>query len=134
VVAASFAHDRAIRHPQDFLRVPLLVQSHRRDAWQRWFDLAGIDHREPLNTSSVAHFLMLAQAVAAGAGAALLPSFLIEAELLAGTLVVPFDIPLVEDRNYYLVYREDNLERTAVQHVRDFICEEALAFNASRQH
>jgi DNA-binding transcriptional LysR family regulator len=71
---------------------------------------------------------MLAQAVAAGAGAALLPTFMIEAELAAGTLIVPLDLPLIEDRSYYLVYPIENLERSAVRQVRDFICEEAQAY------
>lgn len=125
VVARSLAQDRNIRSPQDLLHVPLLVQSLRRDAWQRWFELTDVRVDEPPSTTSVAHFLMLAQAVAAGAGAALLPSFLIEAELEAGTLVVPLDIPLAEDRSYYLVYPEENLDRPAVRQIRDFICQEA---------
>lgn len=130
VIAPSLAG--SIKSPEDFLKIPLLVQSRRRDAWRRWFNLASIDYDEPLGTSSVAHFLMLAQAVMAGAGAALLPSFLIEAELQSGALVVPLDLPLVEERSYYLVYPEENLERLAVRQVRDFICDEAKAFNAPR--
>lgn len=125
VVARSLAKERALKSPEDFLHVPLLVQSRRRDAWQRWFELTSVDLDERPSTTSVAHFLMLAQAVAAGAGAALLPSFLIEAELEAGTLVVPLDIPLVEDRSYYLVYPEENLDRPAVRQVRDFIYQES---------
>ncbi|MFM2410673.1 MAG: hypothetical protein RL481_1501, partial [Pseudomonadota bacterium] len=117
-----------IRTPADFLQVPLLVQSRRRDAWERWFRLTSVNHDEPLNPASIAHFLMLAQAVAAGAGAALLPTFMIEAELAAGTLIVPLDLPLIEDRSYYLVYPIENLERSAVRQVRDFICEEAQAY------
>lgn len=124
VIAPALAKDRSIRSPKDLLAGPLLVQSRRQDAWQRWFSLASVDHDETLSTSSVSHFLMLAQAVASGAGAALLPSFLIEAELKAGTLIVPFDLPLAEDRSYYLVYPEENLERKAVRQVRNFIIEE----------
>lgn len=127
VVATSLAEARSIRSPEDFLKVPLLVQSRRRDAWQRWFKLSSIEYDEPVRTSSVAHFLMLAQAVTAGAGAALLPSFLIEAELKAGTLVAPVNLPLTEDRSYYLVYPKENIDRTAVRQVRDFICDEVKA-------
>lgn len=132
VIAASLAQERSIKAPQDLLRVPLLVQSRRRDAWERWFKLAQIEHEEPLSTSSVAHFLMLAQAVAAGAGAALLPSFLIEPELQAGSMIIPFELPLIEARSYYLVYPEENIERSAVRQVRDFICDEARSLDNDR--
>lgn len=125
VVAPTLLRERNIRSPGDLKDIPLLVQSRRRDAWQRWFEVASIPLEELPGTTSVAHFLMLAQAVAAGAGAALLPTFLIEPELESGSLVAPFDIPLAEDRNYYLVYPEENLDRPAVRQVRDFICREA---------
>lgn len=95
-------------------------------------NLAQIEHEEPLSTSSVAHFLMLAQAVAAGAGAALLPSFLIEPELQAGSMIIPFELPLIEARSYYLVYPEENIERSAVRQVRDFICDEARSLDNDR--
>jgi len=131
VVAPSLLKERAIRSAADLLNVPLLVQSRRKDAWQRWFSLAAVDLDTPPSTTSVAHFLMVAQAVVAGAGAALLPSFLIEAELAAGTLVVPVELPLVEDRSYYLVYPEDNLDRLAVRQVRDFIGREAREYKAA---
>lgn len=126
VMSPSLADERGIRNPEDLLNVPLLVQSRRRDAWQKWFALAAVELEEPPSTTSVAHFVMLAQAVTADVGAALLPSFLIEAELQAGTLIVPLDMPLVEDRRYYLVYPEEHLERPAVRQVRDFICEQAV--------
>ncbi len=122
VVSASLLRATPIRSAKDFLKLPLLVQSRRRDAWERWFALAGVPLDKPPVTSSAAHFLMLAQAVLAGGGAALLPTFLIEAELAAGSLVIPLDVPLNEDRSYYLVYPKDNLERVAVRQVRDFIC------------
>ncbi len=48
----------------------------------------------PAGGSNFSHFLMLAQAAAAGAGAALLPSFLIEPELASGALVQVFNLPM----------------------------------------
>lgn len=130
VVAPALVRDRAIRSPKDLRNIPLLVQSRRKDAWKRWFEIVSVPYEEPPSTTSVAHFLMLAQAVAAGAGAALLPTFLIEPELQSGSLVVPFDIPPAEDRSYYLVYPEENLEKQAVRQVRDFICREASGHQA----
>ena len=48
---------------------------------------------------------MLAQAAAAGAGAALIPRFLIEPELEAATLAIPFAQTLSTEDAYYLVRR-----------------------------
>lgn len=126
VVAPAIAERYDLRTAPDFLRVPLLVQSARRDAWRRWFALSDIvvpaDHRP---VSSVSHFLMLAEALCAGAGAALMPSFLIGPELESGQLVIPVDISLADNRNYYLVYPEDGLRSAAFRDFRDWICAEA---------
>ncbi|MET0309345.1 MAG: LysR substrate-binding domain-containing protein [Sphingomonas sp.] len=128
VVAPALAREYDIRTAADFLRLPLLVQSARRDAWRRWFALSGLslpsDHQP---VSSAAHFLMLAEAVRAGTGAALMPSFLIQPELEAGQLLVPVDLSLADNRNYYLVYPEDRLKRPVFREFRDWICTEAEA-------
>ena len=68
---------------------------------------------------------MLAQASAAGAGVALIPSFLIRPELDAGTLVVPFARPLSNEQAYYLVYPPEALSRPAVAQFRDWMLEQA---------
>ncbi|HEU0066415.1 MAG TPA: LysR substrate-binding domain-containing protein [Sphingomonas sp.] len=125
VVAPALA--AAIREPGDFAKVPLLVQSLRRDAWQRWFGQAGKNVVAPPPAASFTHFLMLAQAVAAGAGAALIPSFLIEPELAAGTLVAPFTIGLPSDRAYYLAYPSAALDRPGMAELRGWMLDEAHA-------
>jgi len=128
VIAPALATEYNLRTAEDFLRVPLLVQSARRDAWRRWFALSGIslptDHQP---TSTIAHFLMLAEAARAGSGAALMPSFLIEPELESGQLIAPVDLELADNRNYYLVYPEDRLRHPAFRDFRDWIRAEAEA-------
>ncbi|QIG80161.1 LysR substrate-binding domain-containing protein [Stakelama tenebrarum] len=90
--------------PADLVDKPLLFQSSRRHAWNRWFSANGVTLDAPCTGPSIEHFLMLAQTAAAGAGLALIPSFLIEPELAAGTLVSPFDLPISTDEHYYLVW------------------------------
>jgi DNA-binding transcriptional LysR family regulator len=68
---------------------------------------------------------MLAQAAAAGAGVALIPSFLIEPEMAAGTLVCPIDLPLATDEAYYLVWPEGGEHSPALRHFRAWINREA---------
>ncbi|WP_454719039.1 LysR substrate-binding domain-containing protein [Caulobacter segnis] len=115
-----------LKTPADLARLPLLTQSFRQDAWARWFDLAGVSPRPALRAGpSFAHFLMLAQAAAAGAGAALIPSFLIEPELASGALVQAFDLPMSGQEAYYLVYPADRSDNLGFAQLRDWIIEES---------
>ncbi len=106
VCAPAWLAANPLATPADLLGKPLLFQTSRRDAWARWFRLAGVTPTRAATGPTFEHFLMLAQAAAAGVGIALIPSFLIEPELAAGTLVSPFDLPLSSDDAYYLVSPE----------------------------
>lgn len=111
--------------PPDVLNWPLLAQSSRTQAWSQWFTLAGLDIVAPAPSGTFEHFLMLAQAAAAGSGIALIPRFLIEPELAAGTLVAPLQVTLRSEEAYYLVYPERRTEIAALRHVRAWLLEEA---------
>lgn len=125
VVSPEFAARHDIRQPRDFLAVPLLVQSRRPDAWKNWFGLSAISYAPGRALPTFSHFLMLAQAVVAGAGAALLPSFLIQAELEAGSLLVPIDLSLDDDHAYWFVTPPERLEQPDIRRLRAWILEEA---------
>lgn len=101
VVGADLA--TRIRSSRDLLAVPLLTLRSRPRAWEVWFAEQGIASSIPLVGPSHNHFLSLAQTVAAGGGAALIPRFLIEPELKAATLVAPFPATVPGDAAYYLV-------------------------------
>ncbi len=116
-----------IERPEDVLRWPLLVQSSRASAWSRWLRAAGVSAEPPAPSGSFEQFLMLAQAAAGGAGAALIPRFLIEPELASGVLVSPLDISLASEEAYYLVSPAEVPESRALRHVRQWILEEAAA-------
>ncbi len=117
-----------IEAPEDILRWPLLAQSTRTGAWAHWFRLAGINAAAPAPSGTFEHFLMLAQAAAAGSGIALIPRFLIEPELGAGVLVSPLSISLSSEDAYYLVYPESRAGMPALRHLREWILEEAHQF------
>ena len=114
-----------LRGPADLMRLPLLLQSERRDAWERWYAHIGLDVVVPAAQASFPHFLMLAQAVSAGAGVALMPSFLIREELASGALVAPFDIAMGEARTYYLVWPRARAANPAFGQFRQWILDEA---------
>ena len=77
--------------PADLVRHPLL-RSYRADEWGRWFAAAGVADvplfRGPVFDSSLA----LAAAAAQGAGVALLPVRLFDADIRNGRLVQPFQL------------------------------------------
>jgi LysR family transcriptional regulator, glycine cleavage system transcriptional activator len=107
VVSPALLAQAHIGAPADLLRVPLLSQQSRRDAWPRWLARAGVAVDAHLQGPVYEHFLMLAQAAAAGAGAALIPAFLIEPELSSGALTVPFDVSMASGDNAYYFVRAD---------------------------
>lgn len=127
VVAPAIAERVTLAKPEDFLDLSLLVQSEREDAWARWFALHGIAFAPTRPLQKVSHFLTLAQAVAAGAGAALLPSFLIRPELANGSLVTPIEAPLAEERDYALVYPAERLRSSEFRAFRTWIVGQAAA-------
>lgn len=114
-----------LREPADLLHAPLLSQISRRDAWARWLTMAGVDASGLAQGPAYEHFLMLAQACAAGVGVALIPSFLIRPELEAGTLVIPFARPLSTEQAYYLVYPTGALGAGPLAQFRDWMVEQA---------
>ncbi|QDH33680.1 LysR substrate-binding domain-containing protein [Porphyrobacter sp. YT40] len=123
------APDRLRRQPiakvADLLEWPLLVQAERRSAWKIFLDRAGVDQEPPAPSASFEHFLMLAQAAAAGAGAALIPKFLIGPELAAGTLVSPLAETLAAEHGYYFVVPEGQPLSPSLTIFRDWLLEEA---------
>lgn len=127
VCAPEWLGAHPLRQPADLLAAPLLSQSSRRDAWSRWFAAAGVEAGTLAPGPAFEHFLMLAQAAAAGAGVALIPSFLIRPELDAGTLVIPFARPLSSDQAYYLARPLDASAHPALSQFRDWIVDQARA-------
>ncbi|MFZ6675637.1 LysR substrate-binding domain-containing protein [Undibacterium sp. Xuan67W] len=93
----------------DISRMPLLHLMTRLDDWRRWFDLH--DHSNDVSAVKGARyelFTMLISAAAAGMGVALIPRFMVQAELDAGTLTIPLALSLPRSAAYYLVYPEEN--------------------------
>jgi LysR family transcriptional regulator, glycine cleavage system transcriptional activator len=126
MVSPQLLAQHCITQPRDLLALPLLHVASRPTAWQDWARRTDPGYQETLNRSAVfEQFLMLAQAAVAGTGVALLPTFLAQPELMAGSLVVPFDISTKTEAAYYLVYPEGRLDNPNFAVFRNWLLEAA---------
>ncbi|TMV10054.1 LysR family transcriptional regulator [Ruegeria sediminis] len=95
--------------PDWLLTAPLLHLDTRPDAWERWFAAQGLD-APGLRGMLFDQFSTMIQATIHGLGVALLPSYLITAELETGRLVPAWRGPAVSLGDYYLVWPQDRAE------------------------
>lgn len=106
--------------PARLLGMPLLESDW--DAWGRWFELAGV--AGPLTLAGPDLRLetqqMIANAVMAGSGVALLTPAFFAADIAAGRLVRLFDIAL-RDGSYWLVYPEGRQNTPKIRAFRDWL-------------
>lgn len=110
--------------PVDLLGVPLLQQATRPRAWAEWLSAVELPVEKAVMGPSFEQFAMVAQAAVAGLGAAVVPRFLVEDELAAGRLVIPFDRPIESRQSYWLVHPSQKRDRPAVAAFRSWLLEE----------
>ena len=127
VCSPTYRDRHGIHTPQDLARVVLLQQSTRPTQWTEWFELVGAPTALALRGPQSEHFSMIAQAAVSHLGAALLPRFLIEQELAAGSLVELSDQVLTSTDAYYLVYPEARAQTPLVKAFRDWVVGECGA-------
>ena len=106
VCSPALVKKRQLRRPADVLGHTLIHQSTRPHAWRDWLRLAGVDEDAQGAGAGPKYelFSMIAQAVKAGLGLAVLPRFLVAEKIADGTLAVPFELTLTSDFAYYLVW------------------------------
>jgi DNA-binding transcriptional LysR family regulator len=101
----------------------LLHDDRESDAWQKWFQAAGIDYPENPGELVIPDPNVRVQAVIDGQGLAL-NDRLIEAEIAANKLVRVSSIEL-DDYGYFLTYLPNALQNRSLKLFRDWILDEA---------
>lgn len=103
VSAPLFRSDYNIQSAVDIARVPLLHMATRPTAWMDFFEASNLTQKTALKGKYFDQFSMTIAGAEASLGAALVPAYLIEQELSAGTLVMLSNKTITTDNSYYLV-------------------------------
>jgi LysR family transcriptional regulator, glycine cleavage system transcriptional activator len=107
----------------DILSYPLLQLESRTGDWGRWLAHHGTPNQRPA-AMLFDQFATMTQAAIHGLGAALIPRFLIEADLAAGRLIPAFGPAIKSLGSYFLVWPKDRPERKPLTSFRAWLAGE----------
>jgi LysR family glycine cleavage system transcriptional activator len=107
--------------PADLKRFTLLHIGSFPDDWQVWLTAAGVKGVDASRGVSFDFALAAYQAAMDGLGVALGRNPLVEPDLKAGRLVIPFEFKRSSDFAYYLVYPPEAIRRRKIKAFRDWI-------------
>lgn len=112
--------------PADLLGAPLLYMSSmgRLTDWERWFAALDLPPGQ-VTVGSFDQFSTVARAATTGLGVGLLPSFLIQEELMEGRLVKAVDTIYQSQDKYYLAWPEGRKNYPPLLLFRDWIIAES---------
>jgi LysR family transcriptional regulator, glycine cleavage system transcriptional activator len=113
---------KPLRRPEDLVHHTLLHTSVGREDWQLWLTAAGL----PVSLArrrglSFDRRFMALQAAADGLGVALSSKNLVDDDVVAGRLVVPFKLVLPADAGYYIVAPEETADMRKIALFRDWL-------------
>lgn len=120
ILAVTAPGSEPVERAADVLTRPLLQLASRSGDWGRWFAAQGLPGLKP-PAMQFDQFATMAQAAIHGLGTALLPMFLIEADLAAGRLVPAFGGPLQAIGSYFLVWPNARRMRAPLTSFRAWI-------------
>jgi LysR family glycine cleavage system transcriptional activator len=128
VCSPALLRRKPLRRPEDLAHHTLLHATAAREDWQLWLTAAG----QPVSLAlrrglTFDQSFMALQAAIDGLGVALGRSHLVETDLAAGRLVVPFDLVLPADAGFYVVAPEEMADMPKIALFRDWLMRSVAA-------
>lgn len=119
---------------EDVARFPLLCHFERPNEWNDFFSHHGIKPPNSLRYTRYEYFSMVLKAAVDGMGLALVPRVFAKDELDRGLLVNPLDLSLLSQRGYYIVVREQKLQKPELAKFIEWTLEKAKATRENIEH
>lgn len=110
-----------LKRPADLKRFTLLHIGTFPDNWQIWLTAAGVKGIDSSRGVFFDFALAAYQAAMDGLGVALGRQPLVDPDLKAGRLVVPFDFKMSTELAYYVIYPPDAIRRRKIKAFRDWV-------------
>ncbi|PWL17879.1 LysR family transcriptional regulator [Falsochrobactrum shanghaiense] len=120
VCSPKFLQEHPIGEAGDLLRLPLFNMASRPDAWNHWFKSLGITAPVP-GGMRFEQFSNVSQACIAGLGVALMPLFLIGAEIESRQLVIACPHKIKSRDSYYFAAPKVRANAPAITAFRDWL-------------
>lgn len=122
VCSPGYRKRHRITSPAQLQGATLLQMTTRPHAFDEWFAAKGVTGVDGRRGPRFEHHAMVLQAAIAGLGVAVLPAFVVDAELAAGRVVEAFaDTRVSTGRGYFLVYPERRADLPALRAFRDWL-------------
>ncbi|WP_153130926.1 transcriptional regulator GcvA [Dechloromonas hortensis] len=127
----------SLKVPEDLARHVLIhdetiEDEERQPSWREWLASAGVRGVDAQRGPRFSNALLAVEAALEAQGVALALKPLVEADVAAGRLVVPFEISVPSPYAYYLVMRKAVAERDSVAAFRHWLLGEVQAFGGIR--
>ncbi len=113
-----------LSHPRELASYRLIDHSTRPDSWEYWFRSIGSELPEINWGPRLEHFFMIIEAAKAGLGMALVPTFLIEEELVQEQLISPFPQRIAGPGAYYMITPQTKAGLPRVMAFRQWVLEQ----------
>lgn len=122
VCSRSLAHaGMGMRQPVDLVNHALLQLYTAVDECQVWLAAAGVPQVTGTGTVRFDSYLLAIEAAIDGQGVAIVPSFLVGADLRSGRLVDPFGVRTPQPRRWYMVCRAERHDQPPIAQFRDWL-------------
>lgn len=119
------------RSPQELLAEPLISHANAPDNWREWFMSVGEEGATP-SGPRMDQVSIIVRAVMADMGVAVLQRCLVQEEIAAGRVAVPFDIPVSLRHGYILCSPERYEDHPALAAFREWLLKAANGDTAQR--